>query len=105
MLDQKVIASNEKLRNSTQLVFRQSTGNFVKKTSILGSFAAVQSIVVTVLVIIDLVGISNGNDAYDALLDKHSGEVKLLVDMDSMIIVRWELVILQAVSILILWLN
>ena len=71
----------------------------------MGSFAAVQSIIVTVLVIIDLVGISDGNDAYDGLLEKHSGEVKLLVDVDSLLVTRWELLVLQAVSILILWLN
>ena len=55
--------------------------------------------------IIDLVGISNGNDAYDGLLEKHSGEVKLLVDVNSLLVTRWELLVLQAVSILILWLN
>ena len=64
-----------------------------------------QTIIVIILVIIDLIGINSGNGAYDALLDKHSGEVNLLVDMFSMIVVRWELVFLQAVSILILWLN
>ena len=53
-------------------MFRQTTGNFVKKTSILGSFAAVQTIVVIVLIIIDLVGISGGNDVYNELLDKNS---------------------------------
>ena len=67
-----MIQSNEKFRNSQQLVFRQTTGNFVKKTSILGSFAAVQTIVVIVLIIIDLVGISGGNDVYNELLDKNS---------------------------------
>ena len=105
MLDQKVIAQNEKLRNSTQLVFRQTTGAFVKKTSILGSFAAVQTIIVIVLLIIDLVGINGGSTAYDSLLEKNSEDVTLIVDMNSMIVVRWELVVLQAVSILILWLN
>lgn len=105
MLDQKVVQGNSKLRNSTQLVFRQTTGNFVKKTSILGSFAAVQTLVVIILVIIDLVGINGGSNAYDDLLDKHSEEVKLLVDMNSLIVVRWELVVLQVISILILWLN
>ena len=105
MLDQKVIEQNEKLRNSTQLVFRQTTGAFVKKTSILGSFAAVQTIIVIVLLIIDLVGINGGSSAYDSLLEKNGDDVTLIVDMNSMIVVRWELVVLQAVSILILWLN
>ena len=64
-----------------------------------------QTLVVIILVIIDLVGINGGSNAYDDLLDKHSEEVKLLVDMNSLIVVRWELVVLQVISILILWLN
>ena len=71
----------------------------------MGSFAAVQTIIVIILVIIDLVGINSGNEVYDALLDKHSDAVTLLVDMNSLIVVRWELLVLQAVSIVILWLN
>ena len=64
-----------------------------------------QTVIVIILLIIDLVGIHSGTSAYDDLLDKHGEEVTLIVDMNSMIVVRWELVVLQAVSILILWLN
>ena len=51
-------------------MYKQQTAEFVKKQSILGSFAAVQTILVIIMFIIDLVQANYGRKYYKALVDE-----------------------------------
>lgn len=50
------------------MIFRQTTGNFVKKTSILGSFASALTALVVIALIIDLILVKDAGDNYTNLI-------------------------------------
>ena len=76
----------------------------MKKQSILGSFASVQTIIVIVMIIIDLVQTDDGSQYYDDLASD-ANRIALSDKVLCMVYVRNSIAILQALSILLTWMN
>ena len=74
----------------------------------MGSFVSVQTVLVVIMVIIDIVQVSNGNAYYKVMMDNNYQYDKnlaaLAADIQIMIDARIEVLVLQVLGIVITWL-
>ena len=88
---------------------------FVKKTSILGSFASALTALIIITLVIDIVLIKDAGDNYLNLITKSRKEGTLKVESDALIdialnvsaisTIRVTIIVAQVFSILITWIN
>ena len=114
MLDQRVVAKSQKLKEA-QMIFRQSTGQFVKKTSILGSFASSLTALIIITLIIDVVLIKDAGDNYLNLITKSRKEgtpktesdalIDIALNVSAISTIRVAIIVAQVFNILITWIN
>ena len=111
MIEEKAVKRSKKIK---PVLYRQQTADFVKQTSILGTFLSVHTLLIIVSVIIDLIQANQGKESYNALIEEMSDiineidvetETQLLVEVKTMVTVRYCVLALQATSVIITWLG
>ena len=76
----------------------------------MGSFLSVQTLLIIVIVIIDLIQANQGRKYYKALLEEMSenrieNDAQLLVEVRTMVTVRYWVLAIQAIIVIITWLG
>lgn len=107
MIEEKAVKRSRKIK---RVLYKQETAEFVKKQSILGSFLSVQTLLIIVIVIIDLIQANQGRKYYKALLEEMSenrieNDAQLLVEVKTMVTVRYWVLAIQAIIVIITWLG